>query len=71
MYNTDPNKTNFEYDLISGISAESVNLGGLAVLPNEQEKMALDIMAYKWQHLTTPEIYTNWFQGGIVQGLML
>lgn len=66
--NGDPK--DFEFDVMTGISAGSINVGGLAGWEIGREVEAAQWMSDKWKNLKTPDIWQEW-PLGIVSGAFL
>jgi predicted acylesterase/phospholipase RssA len=66
---TTQNRKKFEYHVVTGISAGSINIGGLALFPIGYEGNAIRTLSERWALLTTPEIYTRWKPLGLITGL--
>lgn len=66
QYAKDP--TDFEYDVVSGISIGSVNGMGLAQFAKGDESEAIDFLLKGWRNSTKKDVFVNW-PGGMLEGL--
>ena len=69
IFNSIPDKTEFEYDVVTGVSAGSLNTLGVAVYPKGQEQAMVDDLTYRWSHLTQGDLLKDWSPFGKVTGL--
>jgi predicted acylesterase/phospholipase RssA len=70
LYHASEDKTKFEYDVITGVSAGSINLGAMALFDIGDEENMLDVISDTWQSMSTPQLYANWKPLGIVTGVL-
>jgi len=70
MYFNSEDKTKFEYDVITGVSAGSINTGGMGLFEVGDEENMLITLSKKWTELTTSQVFENWFPLGIVTGVL-
>ena len=63
------NPDDFKWDVMSGVSAGSINSGFMSGFAVGDELRASEIMSDMWADLTTDEIYTHWSTGGYVRWL--
>lgn len=68
LHNTN-DTSKYAYDVVSGVSAGSINGAALSIFEPGDEFNALDVLSTVWQVLTTDDIFKNWWPLGIVQGL--
>ena len=63
------NKKDFQYDVVSGVSAGAINslLSGTWNIGAEDDMV--DWMSDVWANLTTPQTYVDWKPFGIVTGV--
>jgi predicted acylesterase/phospholipase RssA len=59
-----------QYDIISGTSAGSLNVGVFGIYPIGEEKNASDLMLSQWNNITKSNVYKEW-PFGFAQGLFL
>jgi len=59
------------YDVVTGISAGSINAGGICQFPIGKENEAKDFLLSNWLTITKNDVYKNWFPGGVIEGFML
>lgn len=52
-----------DYDVVSGVSAGSINAGAIAVYPRGDPKALGDWMVNMWKNITNDMIYKPWPQG--------
>ena len=69
LYANISDKAKFEYDVVTGVSAGSINLGGVAVFPKGQEEEMVHVLSDNWQKLTTDQMYVQWKPFGMLTGL--
>jgi predicted acylesterase/phospholipase RssA len=62
--------TKYTWDVVSGVSAGSINVGGVCLWEVGQEKEMTEWLGDLWENLVDEDIYTKW-TGGIVAGLTL
>ena len=67
--NTDK-PADFAYDVVSGVSAGSINALAVALFEKGDEMAMVEWISDKWAHLTTPDVYVDWKPAGIVTGLL-
>ena len=59
------------YDVVTGISAGSINAAGFSQFALGQEKQASQFLVDQWLRIKRTDIYKNWIPGGIVEGFAL
>jgi predicted acylesterase/phospholipase RssA len=64
------NPDEFQWDVVSGISAGAVNTGALSVWAPDQMFEMSEWLSDMWAGLTTKDVWKNW-PGGIFEGLLL
>lgn len=69
MYYALSDKTQMQYDVVTGVSAGSINTMLVAMYPKGQEKQMLDDMSYRWQTLKQDDLYVQWYPLGMLTGL--
>lgn len=57
LYHASEDKTNFEYDVITGVSAGSINLGAMGLFEIGDEENMLDVISETWQGMSTSQLY--------------
>lgn len=60
MYNAKTAGEDFDYDVVTGVSAGAINAGALSVFPKNDMKNTLDLISDTWEHLTTANLYKQW-----------
>jgi len=65
---TDKDKTAMEYDVVTGVSAGSVNGGLVGIYAIGNETGMVTYLSDAWANLTTDTVYREW-DGGIINGL--
>ena len=65
------NPSDFEWDVISGVSAGSINALAISVQPIGQEKSMSQWLSDLWRNLKTSDIYVDWGYGGKARGLTM
>lgn len=69
LINYSQNKSEYAYDVITGVSAGTINGGAISVFEIGDEVEASNVISEYWQTLTTHQIYKRWFPFGLFQGL--
>lgn len=69
LINYSQNKSEYAYDVITGVSAGTINGGAISVFEIGDEVEASNVISEYWQTLTTHQIYKRWFPFGLLQGL--
>ena len=69
MYYSSEEKTQFQYDVITGVSAGAINLAAMGVYEKGQEVEMLQDVSDRWSHLAQNNLYERWFPFGIVTGI--
>ena len=59
-------KSKYAYDVVSGVSAGSINGGALAIFEPGDELNAVEAISETWQELSTKNIYKRWFPFGLI-----
>eukprot|EP00697_Spironema_sp_BW2_P004759 gnl/Spiro4/16448_TR8842_c0_g1_i1.p1 gnl/Spiro4/16448_TR8842_c0_g1~~gnl/Spiro4/16448_TR8842_c0_g1_i1.p1 ORF type:complete len:322 (-),score=99.42 gnl/Spiro4/16448_TR8842_c0_g1_i1:155-1120(-) len=57
------------WDVVTGISAGSINSVGVGVFKKGDEKNMADFVRYTAGNITASKVYRDWFPGGDLQGL--
>ena len=58
------------WDVVSGISAGSMNAFSVAIFPQGQEEAARDFMISNWLNISSSyDVYKSWDWGGLIKGL--
>lgn len=70
LYTDIYDKHKFEYHVVTGISAGSINLGGVGLFAVGDEENMVKTLSERWAMLTTPEVFVDWKPLGIVTGLL-
>ena len=65
------NPGDFEYDVISGVSAGSINALAITGYPIGQEKEMSEWLSGLWKGLKDSDVYTDWGYGGKARGLTM
>ena len=63
------NAKDFTYDVVTGVSAGSINTMGLSLFKKGDESKAVDWLTDRWGKLTNPDVYKDWKPAGVVTGL--
>lgn len=69
IMNGDP--TDFEFDVITGISAGAINTGGLVGWPKGKEVEMVEFMSEKWHSLKTDDVWQDWPLGKVSGALLM
>ncbi len=64
------NPVDFQYDVLSGVSAGSINAVGMMIYPIGQEDNMVEFLNSSWRVCTQRDVFSNW-PGGYLQGLFL
>jgi predicted acylesterase/phospholipase RssA len=62
------NPKDYKYDVISGVSAGSINTAAMSGWKLGDELAATEWLSDNWNNTTTDQIYKNWF-GGVAHGI--
>jgi predicted acylesterase/phospholipase RssA len=57
LYHAKDAGQDFDYDVITGVSAGSINTGAMSVFPKEDTEHMLQVISDTWSHLTTADLY--------------
>ena len=60
MYYAAEDKSQFEWDVVTGVSAGSINLAGVSVYPKGQEEAMVKDLSDRWSSLTQDNLFTQW-----------
>mgnify|MGYP002633242787 CR=1 FL=1 len=69
LYHSLTDKSEMEYDVVSGVSAGSINTFAVGVFEIGDEGTMVQTQSDLWANITTPEVYINW-PGGMVEGVL-
>ena len=58
------------WDVMTGVSAGSINVAGMMQFPVGKEKDMADWLVNRWSKLTSAQVYKDW-NGGVVDGIFL
>ena len=58
----------FEYDVVSGVSAGCINAAGVALWPKGTESEMVKWMVDLWGKVKTEDIYKSWPGGALLTG---
>lgn len=64
------NPDDFKYDVVSGVSAGSINALAVSLFEKGDEMNMVEWLSEKWASLTTPQVYVEWKPLGIITGLL-
>mmetsp|Transcript_4535 Transcript_4535/g.3037 ORF Transcript_4535/g.3037 Transcript_4535/m.3037 type:complete len:164 (+) Transcript_4535:44-535(+) len=62
--------SDFHYDVISGVSAGSINTSAVCQFDKGEDASAADFLSEQWRTLSDESIYVEW-PGGYVSGILL
>ena len=65
------NPADFEWDVVSGVSAGSINAVAVAGYPLGQEAEMAQWLSDEWKNLKTEDVWVDWSWGGKAKGLTL
>ena len=60
----------FAWDVVTGVSAGSINTGGVAMWKPGAEKEMVEWLSDTWAGIQTSEVFVDWFPAGIITGLL-
>ena len=60
LYHGGPKGPDFDYDVITGVSAGSINTGAMSVFPKEDTEHMLQVISDTWSSLTSGDLYKQW-----------
>jgi predicted acylesterase/phospholipase RssA len=69
MYNTIADKTKLQYDVVTGVSAGSINTMLVAMYGKGEEEAMLKDMSTRWASLKQDDLYVQWSPLGMVTGI--
>jgi len=69
MYFGSEDKSKFEYDVMTGVSAGSINSMATAVFDIGDEENMIKDLSSRWENLSQDDLEVNWKPFGIVTGL--
>ena len=69
LVKNDEDKTKYEYDVITGVSAGSFNALFIAAREIGQEETMVEYLSNEWEKITTPDVFIDW-TFGIANGLI-
>lgn len=69
MYNAAEDKSIFEYDVVTGVSAGAINAFAYSLFEKGDEVNALNVLSETWQSMTEKDLLHRWFPFGIVTGI--
>lgn len=69
IYNTLEDKSDMEYDVVTGVSAGSINTIGVSVFAKGDEKAMVEELSHRWSHLSVSDMYVQWKPLGILTGV--
>ena len=65
------NPADFEWDVVSGVSAGSINALAMSGYPVGQEAEMAQWLSDEWKNLKTEDVWVDWPWGGKTKGLTL
>mmetsp|Transcript_17322 Transcript_17322/g.29135 ORF Transcript_17322/g.29135 Transcript_17322/m.29135 type:complete len:306 (-) Transcript_17322:238-1155(-) len=69
LYYGAKDKSAYQYDVATGVSAGAINTAALSVYAPGDEVNMLDFLSESWQNLENKDVYKNW-RGGPVRGVI-
>ena len=69
MYFESEDKTKFEYDILTGVSAGAINTVAMAVFEQGDEDAMIRDVSKRWEYLTQDELEVRWKPLGVVTGI--
>jgi predicted acylesterase/phospholipase RssA len=63
------NPSEIAYDVMTGVSAGSLNVGGISLFPVGSEKQMADWIVENWRNMTTAQVFKEW-DGGLIDGVL-
>ena len=69
MYYAGNDKKEFEYDVVTGVSAGSINLVGVSVYAKGDEEAMVKDLSNRWATLKQDNLYYRWWPFGIFTGI--
>lgn len=66
----DPNKTKYEYDVVTGVSAGAINTGAVSLFKKGDEVNMVKFLSDTWAGVNDGNIYKQWSPLGILTGLV-
>ena len=65
----DPDKTKYEYDVVTGVSAGSINTGAISLFKPGDEVNMVQFLSDTWAGVNDGQVYKQWSPFGILTGL--
>ena len=60
MYYATENKSQFEWDVVTGVSAGSINLAAVSVYPKGEEEAMVQDLSQRWSNLNQTNLFNAW-----------
>jgi predicted acylesterase/phospholipase RssA len=70
LYHSDTDKSKYEYDVVTGVSAGAINTGAVSVYEIGDEENMVNDLSMKWQQLTEDQLLTRWKPAGMITGVL-
>lgn len=70
LYMNDPVKSNYAYDVITGVSAGALNTLAFSIFAPGDEGAMLQFLTDTWEGLEDSDVYENWSPLGLVTGVL-
>ncbi len=64
----DADKSKYSYDIISGVSAGSINAFALSIFPKGEEVSMVKYISDTWANLKESNVFKRWSPFGIITG---
>ena len=69
MYFNAKDKSDYAYDVVTGVSAGAINSAGISTFAPGDEENMLTWLSESWQNLKEKDVFTSWSPLGVVTGL--
>jgi len=69
MYYNAADKSKYQYDVSTGVSAGAINTGAISLFAPGDEENMLDFLSFNWQNITNDNVFTQWKPLGMVTGV--
>ena len=60
LVTNDPDKANYAYDVVTGVSAGSINSVGVSLFAPGDETNMVQFLSDTWANLKEKDVFTNW-----------
>ena len=69
LYYNAKDKTKYQYDVVTGVSAGAINTGAITMFAPGDEENMLQFLSDAWQHISNDQVFKQWYPLGPVTGI--